>query len=136
MKIAVILAIVVLAFTIGHGSLANFTQSAVTFSGGYAPVFLAFIIAMSGAFWAYDGWINLTYLAGEIKNPQKNLPRAMIIAAVVFISVYLLINLAYFYIIPVQDMGSKVPGRRKPPANPTWWPPTWPLRFWATGAAA
>lgn len=107
LKIAVILAIVVLAFTIGHGSLANFTQSAVTFSGGYGPVFLAFIIAMSGAFWAYDGWINLTYLAGEIKNPQKNLPRAMIIAAIVFISIYLLINLAYFYIIPVHEMGSK-----------------------------
>ena len=107
LKIAVILAIVALAFTIGHGSLANFTRSAVTFSGGYAPVFLAFIIAMSGAFWAYDGWINLTYLAGEIKNPQKNLPRAMIIATIVFISVYLLINLAYFYIIPVHEMGSK-----------------------------
>jgi basic amino acid/polyamine antiporter, APA family len=106
LKIAVILAIVVLAFTIGHGNLANFTQSAVSFSGG-APVFLAFIIAMSGAFWAYDGWINLTYLAGEIKNPQKNMPRAMIIAAVVFISVYLLINLAYFYVIPVHDMGSR-----------------------------
>ncbi len=107
LKIAVILALVVLAFTIGHGSLGNFTQSAVTFSGGYAPVFLAFIIAMSGAFWAYDGWINLTYLAGEIKNPQKNLPRAMIIATIVFISVYLLINLAYFYIIPAHEMGSK-----------------------------
>lgn len=107
LKIAVILALVALAFTIGHGSLGNFTQSAVTFSGGYAPVFLAFIIAMSGAFWAYDGWINLTYLAGEIKNPQKNLPRAMIIATIVFISVYLLINLAYFYIIPVHEMGSK-----------------------------
>lgn len=107
LKIAVILALAALAFTIGHGSLANFTQSAVTFSGGYAPVFLAFIIAMSGAFWTYDGWINLTYLAGEIKNPQKNLPRAMIIATLVFISVYLLINLAYFYIIPVHEMGSK-----------------------------
>ncbi|MBU4268825.1 MAG: amino acid permease [Acidobacteria bacterium] len=107
LKVAVILALVALSFAIGHGSLANFTQSAVTFSGGYAPVFLAFIIAMSGAFWAYDGWINLTYLAGEIKNPQKNLPRAMIIATLVFISVYLLINLAYFYIIPVHEMGSK-----------------------------
>jgi APA family basic amino acid/polyamine antiporter len=62
---------------------------------------------MSGAFWAYDGWINLTYLAGEIKNPQKNMPRAMIIAAAVFISLYLLINLAYFYIIPAHEMGSK-----------------------------
>jgi APA family basic amino acid/polyamine antiporter len=107
LKIAVILALAILAFTLGHGSLANLTQSAVSFSGGYAPVFLAFIIAMSGAFWAYDGWINLTYLAGEVKNPQKNMPRAMIIAAIVFISIYLLINMAYFYIIPVHEMGAK-----------------------------
>ena len=97
----------VLAFTLGHGSLANFTQSAVTFSGGYAPVFLAFIMAMAGAFWAYDGWINVTYMSGEIKNLQKNLPRAMIIAAIVVISVYVLVNLAYLYIIPVHEMASK-----------------------------
>ena len=107
LKIAVILGIVALAFTIGDGSLAHFSQSAVSFSGGGTPVFLAFIVAMAGAFWAYDGWINLTYLAGEIKNPQKNMPRAMIIATVVFISVYLLINLAYFYIIPAKVMGAK-----------------------------
>ncbi len=107
LKIAVILAIVALAFTFGHGNLANFTQSAVSFSGGTAPVFLAFIVAMAGAFWSYDGWINITYVAGEIKNPQKNLPRAMIIATVVFISVYLMINLAYFYIIPAKVMGAR-----------------------------
>ncbi|MCX6558395.1 MAG: amino acid permease [Candidatus Aminicenantes bacterium] len=107
LKIAAILAIVVLAFTIGHGSLANFTQSAVAFSHGYTPVFLAFIIAMAGAFWAYDGWINITYLAGEIKNPQKNMPRAMIIATATFITIYLLINLAYFYLIPAKVMGAK-----------------------------
>jgi APA family basic amino acid/polyamine antiporter len=107
LKIAAILAIVVLAFTIGHGSLANFTQSAVSFSHGYTPVFLAFIVAMAGAFWAYDGWINITYLAGEIKNPQKNMPRAMIIATATFISIYLLINLAYFYLIPAKVMGAK-----------------------------
>jgi APA family basic amino acid/polyamine antiporter len=107
LKIAAILAIVVLAFTIGHGSLGNFFQSAVTFQHGYAPVFLAFIVAMSGAFWAYDGWINVTYVAGEIRDPQKNLPRAMVIATATFISVYILINLAYFYIIPAKIMGAR-----------------------------
>jgi APA family basic amino acid/polyamine antiporter len=107
LKVGVIMVIVALAFTIGHGNLANFTQSGISFSNGAAPVFLAFIVAMAGAFWAYDGWINLTYLAGEIKNPQKNLPRAMIIAAATFITVYLLTNLAYFYIIPAKVMGAK-----------------------------
>jgi len=107
LKIVAILAIVALAFTIGHGDLAHFTQSAVSFSGGAAPVFLAFIVAMAGAFWAYDGWINITYLAGEVRDPQKNLPRAMVIATATFISVYILANLAYFYIIPAKVMGAK-----------------------------
>ena len=107
LKIAAILAIVVLAFVVGHGDLAHFTQSGVSFSGGTAPVFLAFIVAMAGAFWAYDGWINITYVAGEVKDPQKNLPRAMVIATGVFISTYILINLAYFYIIPAKVMGAK-----------------------------
>jgi basic amino acid/polyamine antiporter, APA family len=107
LKVGVILVIVALAFTIGHGNLANFTQSGVTFGNGGAPVFLAFIVAMAGAFWAYDGWINLTYLAGEIKDPQKNMPRAMIIAAATFITVYILTNLAYFYIIPAKVMGAR-----------------------------
>jgi len=107
LKIVVILAIVALAFAVGNGDVAHFTQSGVSFSNGYAPVFLAFIIAMAGAFWAYDGWINLTYLAGEIKNPQKNMPRAMIISAATFITLYLLVNLAYFYIIPAKVMGAK-----------------------------
>ncbi len=107
LKVAAILAIVVLAFAFGHGDISHFTQSAVSFSHGASPVFLAFIVAMAGAFWSYDGWINITYVAGEIKNPQKNLPRAMVISTLTFISVYLLINLAYFYIIPAKVMGAK-----------------------------
>jgi APA family basic amino acid/polyamine antiporter len=64
-------------------------------------------MAMSGAFWAYDGWINVTYLAGEVKNPQKNLPRALFFACVIVMAVYILVNLAYIYIIPVDEMASK-----------------------------
>ena len=135
LKIGALVAIVVLAFALGHGSLANFTQSPVTFAAASPSVFLIFIMAMAGAFWAYDGWINITYLAGEIKDLQKNLPRAMIITAVIVIAVYILINLAYIYIIPVQEMGAKYLAAESP-ASPTWWPPTSRPLSWATGAAA
>jgi APA family basic amino acid/polyamine antiporter len=66
-----------------------------------------FIMAMAGAFWAYDAWINITYMSGEIKNVQKNLPRAMAITVLIVIAVYVLINLAYIYIIPVSTMAAK-----------------------------
>lgn len=107
LKVFVIAAIIVFAFAVGHGSLANFTQSNIPQTMNSSAMFIAFIVAMSGAFWAYDGWINVTYLAGEIKDAGKNLPKALFISAIIFIAVYLLINLAYFYIIPVGEMAAK-----------------------------
>jgi APA family basic amino acid/polyamine antiporter len=64
-------------------------------------------MAMAGAFWAYDGWINVTYMSGEIKNVQRTLPRAMAIAVSTVIAIYVLVNLAYFYIVPVDEMARK-----------------------------
>jgi APA family basic amino acid/polyamine antiporter len=107
LKVAIIAAIVILAFTLGHGSLAHLTQSAPDFGAGSSSVFLMVIMAMAGAFWAYDGWINVTYMSGEIKNVQRNLPRAMAIAVLIIIAIYVSINLAYIYIIPVAEMASR-----------------------------
>jgi APA family basic amino acid/polyamine antiporter len=110
LKVAIIAAIVVLAFTLGHGSLGNLTQSAADLGAGAAgspPVFLAVITALAGAFWAYDGWINVTYMSGEIKNVQRNLPRAMAAAVLIIIAIYVSVNLAYIYIIPVAEMASR-----------------------------
>jgi APA family basic amino acid/polyamine antiporter len=110
LKVAIIGTIVVLAFALGHGSFAHFTQSAANFGAGAAgssSVFLMVIMAMAGAFWAYDGWINVTYMSGEIKNVQRTLPRAMAIAVCTVIAVYVLVNLAYLYIIPVDEIAHK-----------------------------
>jgi APA family basic amino acid/polyamine antiporter len=108
LKVAVIAAIVILAFALGHGSFANFTESApLAAAAGSPSVFLMVIMAMAGAFWAYDAWINITYMSGEIKNVQKNLPRAMAITVGIVIVVYVLINLAYIYVIPVSTMAAK-----------------------------
>ncbi|MCL5282260.1 MAG: amino acid permease [Planctomycetes bacterium] len=110
LKIVIIGAIIVLAAAFGHGSLANLTQSAGDFgtsAAGSSSVFLMVIMAMAGAFWAYDGWINVTYMSGEIKNVQRTLPRAMAIAVSTVIAIYVLVNLAYLYIIPVDEMARK-----------------------------
>ncbi|MCX5645934.1 MAG: amino acid permease [Phycisphaerae bacterium] len=110
LKVAIIVAIVVLVCTLGHGSLANLTQSATglgTGEAGSSSVFLMVIMAMAGAFWAYDGWINVTYMSGEIKNVQRTLPRAMAIAVSTVVGIYVLVNLAYIYIVPVAEMARK-----------------------------
>ncbi len=107
LKVAAIAAIVVLALAFGRGDVGNFTQSALGTGGATGSVFILFIVAMAGAFWAYDAWINVTYMAGEIKNPQRNLPKSLAATVFIVIVVYVLINLAYIYVIPVEDMGRK-----------------------------
>src|SRR5207247_4808828 len=60
--------------------------------------------ALQGAFWAYDGWNTVTYIAGEVKQPQRNIPRGVIIGMLLVTALYLLMNLAYAYVLPIDDM--------------------------------
>jgi len=69
----------------------------------------AFGLALSGAFWAYDGWNNVTFISGEIKNPQNNLPKALFLGTMGVILVYVVVNIAYLYILPLSVIaGSKI----------------------------
>jgi basic amino acid/polyamine antiporter, APA family len=69
--------------------------------------------AVLGTLWAYDGWANVGNMAGELKNPQKDLPRSIIIGLSVIVAVYILINLAIVNIMPV----SKVIASSKPASD-------------------
>jgi basic amino acid/polyamine antiporter, APA family len=107
MKVLAISAIILFSFTLGHGSASHLLQSTIPAGTAHASIFFAFIMAMSGAFWAYDGWINVTYISGEIRNVQKTLPVSMLITAVTVMSIYILVNLAYVYVIPTGEMAAK-----------------------------
>ena len=61
-------------------------------TGGIA----GFAAAMIGALWAYDGWNNITFLAGEVKNPGRNLPLALIGGGLVVMGLYLFVNVVTF----------------------------------------
>jgi len=104
MKVTAILALVIIGFAAGNGSFEHFTTaSAVVHHEGWGMV-LAFTAALSGAFWAYDGWNNITYIAGEVKQPQRNIPLGLFWGTIIVIVVYLLVNLAYLYILPIDVM--------------------------------
>jgi APA family basic amino acid/polyamine antiporter len=64
----------------------------------------AFGLAMISALWAYDGWIDVTLTAGEIKNPQRNVPLSLLIGTLAIIALYLAANLAYAFAIPIGAM--------------------------------
>ncbi len=85
-----------------HNTLNNWS---VPYSGS-TGFLSAFFVAMLSAFWAYDGWSNITYVTGEIKNHEKNLPKAIVGGVIIAMSLYLLINLAYMYVLPVEALAA------------------------------
>lgn len=89
----------------GKGSAANIVTPVESGPSGWALV-TAYMAALSGAFWAYDGWNNLTFVAGEIEQPQKNIPRGLFTGLFICVTVYALINLAYVYILPIESLAS------------------------------
>lgn len=100
-KYAGMIGLVVLAFTAGAGNWDNFTTS-----GAAVPT--AFSLSMVGAalvsiMWAYDGWADLSYIGGEIKNPGRNFPLALVIGTVLIIVAYMALNAAYIYLVPIVE---------------------------------
>ncbi|PQV61028.1 APA family basic amino acid/polyamine antiporter [Sediminibacterium magnilacihabitans] len=65
-----------------------------------------YMAAVAGAFWAYDGWNNITFVAGEIKEPQRNIPRSLFTGLFFCIIVYVLLNLAFVYVLPIQQLAN------------------------------
>lgn len=113
-KILAILGIVGSAFFLGGdvGSVANFSSTnPLGDSLSHWQMVGAMGLALGGAFWSYDGWGNVAYIAGEVHQPEKTIPRAIILGTLSFIALYLLVNLAYLYILPVDSLG-KVPEDR------------------------
>ncbi|MEO7984188.1 MAG: amino acid permease, partial [Bacteroidota bacterium] len=103
-KIGVIAALVFGIFFFGHGSVENFFRSENPKQGG--ALFSGIIAALTGAFFAYDGWINITFIAGEIKQPQRNIPKSLFAGVIICIIVYLLVNQAYLYVLPVEKVAA------------------------------
>jgi len=103
-SVALLLLISLAFFTPGIGQAANFTtQSAAINLQGLALI-AALAAAVQGAFWAYDGWNDVTYLAGEVKQPQRNLPRGLIGGGLIVMALYILCNVAYLYVLPIDEM--------------------------------
>ena len=103
-KIGVIAALIIGIFFFGHGSFQNFFHAENPKEGG--ALFSGIIAALTGAFFAYDGWINITFIAGEIKQPQRNIPKSLFTGVIVCIIVYVLVNQAYLYVLPVEKIAA------------------------------
>ena len=85
----------------------GFGQSATQAAMPVTPLTTAgFFAALVAALWAYDGWNNVAMVASEVRDPQKNLPRALIWGTLAVIGIYLLANWAYFHVLTAAEVGS------------------------------
>jgi APA family basic amino acid/polyamine antiporter len=107
-KVGLVLGVGIGAFVFAAGDWSHLSESGLAgtcegVAGSARGGIAGFGAAMLGALWAYDGWQNVAPLAGEVRDPQRNLPRAFVGGTLAVAALYLLVNLAYFYALtPVQ----------------------------------
>lgn len=99
-KVLALSGLAILAFVLGDGATGSFA-SPISFSptswGGFG-------IALVAVMWAYDGWADLTFIAGEVRDPGRTLPRALLGGTLTVVVIYLLVNAAYLFVLPVIEM--------------------------------
>ena len=71
---------------------------------GLARPYAAFGVAMIAVFWAYEGWYFVTFAAGEIRDPSRTLPRALVLGILTLITIYVSVNVSYFYALPIDQV--------------------------------
>jgi len=108
LKVLLVLAVGLAAFFYQGGSWAHLSMAnvggtceGVSITGGGLSGFFA---AMLGALWAYDGWNNVSYMAGEVKNPERNLPLALIGGMIIVMILYVLANVSYYYVLTPTEI--------------------------------
>jgi APA family basic amino acid/polyamine antiporter len=99
LKVAALLAIVGCGVTLGKGSWANFSAAPPTrgFLETLSPVLYSIL-------WTYDGWSDVASVAGEVEEPQKNLPRIFLVGTAATILLYVAVNAVYISVLPLSEM--------------------------------
>lgn len=99
LKVAALAAICVVAVVVPGGSVDHFQagSSPKPFVAAIAPVMVAIL-------WTYDGWSDVGAVAGEVKEPQRTLPRVFLIGTLLATGLYVTINAAYVYVLPMEDI--------------------------------
>jgi basic amino acid/polyamine antiporter, APA family len=101
-------AFVILGLAIGKGSWTNFRwngeHAGLTMGLSMNQLISALGIGLIAVFWAYDGWVYITWVAGEVKEPRRNVPRAMVLGIIVVAVVYLAMNMTYIYAMPLSEV--------------------------------
>jgi len=102
LKVAIILAIIFIAFSYSGATWHNFSTTFSGAKGGLA----GFMAALVAALWAYDGWNDLNMVSGEIRNPERSIPIALIAGVATVGVLYMLLNAAVQYVLPASAIAT------------------------------
>jgi len=99
-------AIIISGFTSHSGKAINLVTPASNSGNGLSgwPLIKAITIASLGAFWGYEGWTGIGMIGEEVKNPKRNIPLALGFGMLIIILIYVLLNLVYLYILPIDKL--------------------------------
>ena len=105
-KFTAMAAFVVLGFAIGKGHWTNFSGHGVGLTMGLGPgqFISALGVGLIAVFWAYDGWVYITWVAGEVKDPRRNVPLAMVLGVLAVGVIYMAMNMTYVYAMPLSEI--------------------------------
>jgi APA family basic amino acid/polyamine antiporter len=102
LKVVMIAVIIVAGFSATTGSWSNFGTTFLGAKGGMA----GFMAALVAALWAYDGWNDLNMVSGEIRNPERSIPRALIVGVAIVAVLYIGVNAAVQYVMPASAVAT------------------------------
>ncbi|HEV2177465.1 MAG TPA: amino acid permease [Terriglobia bacterium] len=105
LKVGAMVTLVALGYILVKGPPAESAPvSRLATATGAAGYLASFGVAMVAALWAYDGWNNVTFAAGEVKRPERNLPLALIFGTAAVVLIYLGLNLVYYHVLALNEI--------------------------------
>jgi APA family basic amino acid/polyamine antiporter len=108
-KILGLLLLIVVGIFVAAPAQAPVAVPSPTTAPGSASFFSALFSALLSIFWAYDGWVDLSFVTGEMKNPTRDVPRAIIGGVAIAIGLYVLVNYAYMHVLPLPQLAAVRP---------------------------
>src|SRR2546425_6284777 len=103
-KMGLVVLLIVVGFVLPGGSVANLAP--VWPDASLGGLLVPFGTAMVAALWAYDGWIEITYVGGEVKDPERNLPRSIVLSTLIAIALYCLVTASFAYVLSPAKMAA------------------------------
>jgi APA family basic amino acid/polyamine antiporter len=101
-KIGALVAIIILGFFLTGGDITNFQPLLPNRSvSSLVPLFG---LALVATLWAYDGWIEITYIGGEVKTPGRNIPLSLLFSILLIIAIYILVNIVFIFLLSIPVM--------------------------------